>query len=299
MRAEHSHEIGRLLRRRKAGPRHSSITTLPLDLFALFGLVLVLPVMLLLPSSLVSVIRIPLGLIMALFAPGYAITAALIPRRVDLDRVARGALSIGLSVALIPALAVVLDTLPWGIRLWPIFITLSLWITTFSAVALVRRRNIESSGAVSVATRLEWPRLITVLLVVGVVIAGLVVLTSARSTWHATEFYVLGTEGRAENYPRQVTTTDEVTVTIGIVNGEPASAQYRIEVWVVDTLPRRDRMLVTLVDPIRVSPGERHEQSLSWTMPWPGSDQRVELLLFANEGQQPLRQLELWMNVIQ
>ncbi len=135
------------------------------------------------------------------------------------------------------------------------------------------------------------------LLAAALVIVSLIVLVPARSTPDASEFYALGADGKAENYPRQVSTSEEVNVTVGIVNGETTAVEYRIEVWVVDTPPTRSRMLVKDIGWMTVPPGERLEQPLSWKMPWAGNDQRIELLLFAGSDEQPHRHLDLWLNV--
>src|SRR5690349_2109645 len=56
----------------------------------------------------VGLVRIALGLTYVLFVPGYCLMVALFPRREDLDGVARVGTSIGLSVALVPPLALLL-----------------------------------------------------------------------------------------------------------------------------------------------------------------------------------------------
>ena len=86
--------------------------------------------------------RLLLGLAYVLFVPGYALQAALFPRAGDLDGPERLALSFGLSVAVVPLLALVLDRLPWGIRLWPIVAGEGLIIALWAAVAVFRRRRL-------------------------------------------------------------------------------------------------------------------------------------------------------------
>src|SRR5574337_2061409 len=61
--------------------------------------------------------RVVLGLPFVLFFPGYVLIAALYPRRSDLDGVERVALSLGLSLAVVPLIGLVLNYTLWGIRL--------------------------------------------------------------------------------------------------------------------------------------------------------------------------------------
>lgn len=64
------------------------------------------------------------GSVFVLFLPGYVTVRALFPKREpgDIESVA---LSIGLSLALLPLLLIVLNYTPWGIRLEPMIITLT------------------------------------------------------------------------------------------------------------------------------------------------------------------------------
>ena len=94
-----------------------------------------------LPAPL-PMLRLLLGLAFVLFVPGYTLQAALFPRQDDLDGPERLALSFGLSIAVIPPIALVLDKLPWGIRLWPIVISLALFTLACSAVAVYRRQRL-------------------------------------------------------------------------------------------------------------------------------------------------------------
>ncbi len=70
--------------------------------------------------------RYVVGSIFVLFLPGYALIEALYPKEDELEALERFALSIGLSLALVPLVGLVLNYTPWGIRLEPITISLSL-----------------------------------------------------------------------------------------------------------------------------------------------------------------------------
>ena len=72
-------------------------------------------------------VRNGLGIIFVLFLPGYAFIKALFPKTVpiktsseNLDKIERIALSLGMSLALVPIVGLILNYTPWGIRLAPI-----------------------------------------------------------------------------------------------------------------------------------------------------------------------------------
>jgi len=84
-------------------------------------------------------IKIILGLPLVLFLPGYALIAALFPRKDDLDGIERIALSFGLSIATVPLLGLALNYTPFGIRLSPILIVLSVFTISLAMGAYARR----------------------------------------------------------------------------------------------------------------------------------------------------------------
>jgi len=93
-----------------------------------------------LPSELPWVpIRWALGSVFVLFIPGYVTVEALFPRSRDLDAIERFALSVGLSLALVPLVGLLLNYTPWGIRLTPIVISLTSLTIGIALVALARR----------------------------------------------------------------------------------------------------------------------------------------------------------------
>jgi len=80
-----------------------------------------------------------LGSLFILFLPGYTLIEALFPKRSDLDAIERLSLSIGLSLAITPLIGLLLNYTPWGIRLNPIIISLSLFTLTMSLLATHRK----------------------------------------------------------------------------------------------------------------------------------------------------------------
>lgn len=104
---------------------------LPLNLLTI---ILVL-VIFFLPSG---VVQIVLGTPFVLFFPGYALMAALFPKREGISGIARVALSFGMSLAVVPLIGLILNYTPWGIRLESILYSTASFIFITSIVAWVR-----------------------------------------------------------------------------------------------------------------------------------------------------------------
>jgi hypothetical protein len=71
-------------------------------------------------------IRVGLGMLTSLYLPGHVFIEALYPQRSELEELERFALSIGLSLALTPLVGFILNYTPWGIRLDPITVAITL-----------------------------------------------------------------------------------------------------------------------------------------------------------------------------
>ena len=84
--------------------------------------------------------RLALTLLLVLFLPEYSLIAALFPRKGDLDGINRIALSFGLSIAVVPLLGLALNYTPFGIRLVPILIVLSIFTVSLAVIAYLRRQ---------------------------------------------------------------------------------------------------------------------------------------------------------------
>src|SRR3990170_4528829 len=80
-------------------------------------------------------LRIILGLPFVLFLPGYALMAALFPRKDDVDAIERIAISLGLSIAVVPLIGLALNYSPWGVRFDPVLVASALFIVSTAAAA--------------------------------------------------------------------------------------------------------------------------------------------------------------------
>lgn len=98
-------------------------------------------------------IRYVLGIIFVLWLPGYAFIKVLFPEQLpiktsekDLDIIIRIALSIGMSMVLVPIVGLLLNYIPWaGIRLTPIILSLVALTVIFAIVAVLRECDAATS----------------------------------------------------------------------------------------------------------------------------------------------------------
>ena len=84
-------------------------------------------------------IRYALGSLFILYLPGHTLIETLYPKEEDLEPLVRLALSIGLSLALVPLVGLVLNYTPWGIRLTPIFTALATLTAALAITAIIRK----------------------------------------------------------------------------------------------------------------------------------------------------------------
>jgi hypothetical protein len=88
-------------------------------------------------SSPLIYIRYFLGVIFVLFLPGYSLIKALFPEK-EIDNIERTALSVGMSLALVPITGLILNYTPWGIRTTSITLSLLTLTIIFATAAVIR-----------------------------------------------------------------------------------------------------------------------------------------------------------------
>jgi hypothetical protein len=83
--------------------------------------------------------RYVFGSVFVLYLPGSSLIELLYPKPEELSQLERLALSIGLSLALVPLVGLILNYTPWGIRLDPVFAALSLLTIGLACGAVYRK----------------------------------------------------------------------------------------------------------------------------------------------------------------
>ena len=246
--------------------------------------------------------RVVLGLPFIFFFPGYTLTAALFPRHDDADPIERIALSLGLSITVVPLISLMLNYSPWGIRLDLVLVLVTLFIVLTATAGLILRRMLPVDEAFSVTVDIRLPRWSQVrladrLLAVGMMLAlvavGLtayITATSLRSSDSFTEFYVLGPGGKAEGYPSQLRVGETATVVLGIVSHEGQDTANRVTIMI-------DGETTNSIENLSLSDGDRWLEAVSLTPTHAGDNQKVEFLLYRDRESEPYRILHLLMTV--
>ena len=284
----------------------------PSDLLTVIGLVILTDLFVLTPGLSETMLRNILGLPLVLFLPGYALIAALFPAKSDLDGIERTALSFGLSIAVVPLIGLGLNYTPWGIRLIPILISLSVFTFAMCGLAYLRRAKLPDADAFEVPFRkmalelkaeiLEKPesgldRTLTIILVLSILLSVATlfyVVVTPKEGEHFTEFYILGPEGKADNYPTNYTLGESGEVIVGVVNHEYRQVNYTMEV----RLENKSLPLPKDIQQVMLAHNETWEEPLTLTPPVEGKNMKLEFLLFnETDKNTPYRDLHLWINV--
>lgn len=245
-----------------------------------------------------SFLRVILGLPFLLFFPGYTLIAALFPRRNALDRTERVALSFALSIAVVAGVGSILNLTPSGITLYPVLISLTIFILATSVIAWVRRRQAEEAYALTFTLSLHrWraqnrtDKILCVLLITAIMgtigTLGYAIATPKEEGSY-TEFYVLGAKGKAEGYPKELIEGKTATVILSIVNHEDEDLIYSVKILI-------DGENNSEISKIVLEKEEKWEQEVFFTPTKVGGEQDVEFVLY--KSNEPYQQLHLWINV--
>jgi len=112
-------------------------------------------------------LRYVLGLIFILWLPGYTFIKALFPTKVpiptsstELDNIERIALSVGMSLAIVPMIGLLLYYTPFGIGLAPITLSLLALTIALATVAIIREHRNKMKAEKSLSVRLQVSKMV-------------------------------------------------------------------------------------------------------------------------------------------
>jgi uncharacterized membrane protein len=249
------------------------------------------------------ILRILLGILFILLAPGFALQAALFPHPGDLDGVARAAFSFGLSIAANPFILIVLAALNLGTQFVPIAVSHLLILLVCAAVTWLRSRRMPAENAKIGNLRtviMDWwasqdrfsrgAYLFLGFAFLVTFISGAIVAQEAPAE-PFTEFYLLDAQGLAMEYPRAIVAGTPVECLLGIRNQEGRPSQYRI------VAVGSDQQALATAGPIMLEDGQSWRGGMTILLEQAGNGQKVEFLLERIGSPWPYRTLRIWMNV--
>lgn len=196
-------------------------------------------------------LRVLFGIPVLLFIPGYALIAALFPGARDLDLIERVALSFGLSIAVVPLTGLALNYTPWGIRLDPLIASLTILTVCLCIAAQYRRALLPPEerfafplAALRKAVTEEFfpqdasrtDRILSLVLVIAIIAAvatTVFVIVVPKEGEKFTEFFILGENQKAADYPAHIAPGGSGPVFIGIGNHEYKNVTYTVETYLM------------------------------------------------------------------
>lgn len=221
--------------------------TIPKDLLVIAVWLILAVASIYIPVINETFIRVILTVPVILFIPGYVLIAALFPEKKSIDGIERFALSVGLSIAVVPLIGLLLNYTPFGIRLNPIVISLVLFTVIMMVITLIRRARLPPDEAFAVPFEKVKPTLkeelfpkgqgrfdkaLSIILIAAILIAVVTtvcVIAFPKDGEKFTEFYILGSDKMADNYPEEFAVNTEQFVWIGIGNHEYRDVTYTVE----------------------------------------------------------------------
>ena len=253
----------------------------------------------------VSWLRVVLGFPILILFPGYLFIGALYPKKDSLGHINRTALSLGLSVVIVVFIGLTLNYLPWGIKLYPLVLAISIFILSMSAITWYIRRRYHPDERYGITFKppgwnpnkyfgaLSRARLslivLTICLIIGFAVFLSYTLAKPPERQPFTEFYILGIENRADNYPLELRLGEEGAVIVGIVNHEHETTNYQIEVVVGN-----NKLYKSL--PIVLKPEETWHREIKFAPEQVVKRQKIEFRL--DKGEEQLSEMRyLWLNV--
>jgi uncharacterized membrane protein len=265
-----------------------------------------------------------------LFFPGYTLVASLFVKKEGMPNIERIALSVGMSIAVVALIGFGLNYTPWGIRLEPVLYSITAFIFVTSAIAMIIRARVLKTNKFTTEFNLSlsgWQggtfnKSLSIILIVAIfgALGALGYTIAVPKTGEIfSEFYILGFNGKAQDYPTNfIMEKGQVThvsygageydaasgwgeVTLGIVNHEQQKVTYSVIIKIDDELVNMNYhgTSINRLTQIELQPDEKWEQEIGFAPQNIGDNQKVEFLLFKGDNDVLENSLHLWINVIE
>jgi uncharacterized membrane protein len=189
-----------------------------------------------------SYIKIIVEYLMLLFLPGYSLLTVLFPRKNDFKIKKRLVLSFMVSILITLLIGVILNYIPFEAGITQVLISVSIFTLIMQPISFFRRRQVFVSFSLDLAeifnrfkssfkAKSQRDKIISIVLIVFIFVAvftTVYIILSPKEGEKFTEFYLLGPDGKAYNYPTNLTVNQIGTVYQGIVNHEASDTNYEV-----------------------------------------------------------------------
>ncbi|MCX9075079.1 MAG: VanZ family protein [Candidatus Methanoperedens sp.] len=302
--------------KRSIMPEKKGIHDIDLKLCVIFIILSIL--FILIPPYNQSFLRIILALPLLLFLPGYLLMAVMFPKRGELSPIERFTLSIGLSIAITVFDGFALNYTRWGFRPNSIVISLSLIIGLLLIGTIVQRwrlkgdayelstedlasffriiRSKETGTGPENDPALEKMLIITMIIAILLVSAMLIYAKVTTEPEKFTAFYILGSKGKAEDYPSEVYINKPAKLLVGIENYEHQPVNYTLRVQLDGRILKEQ--------PVLLAHESKWLENVTF-IPWmtssiamAGADPRSKLEFVLLKDNIPYRSVHLWVKPI-
>jgi uncharacterized membrane protein len=263
------------------------------------------------PVADIAPARLIAGLALIFFIPGYAVLAVIFPLKADITHVERVGFSLVLSIIIVGGMSFLASYTPLGLRAAPVVAVVSILVLVITVSAYVRRRSLplERRFAISVPRtsgakrappwgkldgKLEKTLAVVLVLVSVVALSATIYLIAAPTGGEAyTAFYVLGPDGKAQDYPSQFRLGEEQSVIVGVTNHEQRAMDYTL----VTTLSDNVSSSTLSTETLHLANNENWEQPMNVRPDRIGEDMQLSFLLYGYNDTTPLQTTHLWVNV--
>jgi len=253
-----------------------------------------------------SLTAVALMLVFVIFALEYTLIDAISREEYRRDPVRRIFFSLDMSVILV-LLFLVIQQLTSILLIYPP-VVLALSGFTISTILFLRLRRREvSKDDISISEpedKLEYPikapkipgsridRILTVILIISIIVAismTVYVIVTPKEGEKFTEFYIMGMNGTADEYPTELMAGEVAGVIVGVVNHEYSNTTYLLEVNINETIIGQES--------IHLLHNETWEWPFEFSLNESGDDQKLEFLLYTQDLDEVYRSLHLWVDV--
>ncbi len=131
---------------------------------------------------------------------------------------------------------------------------------------------------------------VLVVLIFGAIAALTYSVAVPPITERFTEFYVLNSDGQADNYPKNLAVGEEAKVIIGVVNQEHKTVSYRLEVSQKGTSNNPTELLT-------LNQAGKWQETVTFRPAVSGDNQKIEFLLYKSGQIEVYRSVYILVNV--